>query len=101
MRNSKIEWTVHGFNPWLGCQHVSPGCEHCYAEAWAKRFKMVQWGPHSERRRTTDGYWRGPLKYNADADQFEAKHGHRQRVFCAPNADVFDNKVPKQWRHDL
>jgi DNA repair photolyase len=30
--NSAIEWTDHTFNPWIGCQHVSPGCDHCYAE---------------------------------------------------------------------
>jgi protein gp37 len=33
MEYSKIEWTDHTFNPWIGCQHVSPGCDHCYAEA--------------------------------------------------------------------
>lgn len=32
MENSKIEWCDHTFNPWIGCQHVSPGCDHCYAE---------------------------------------------------------------------
>ena len=24
--NSKIEWCHHTFNPWMGCQPVSPGC---------------------------------------------------------------------------
>ena len=33
MENSKIEWCDHTFNPWIGCQKVSPGCDHCYAEA--------------------------------------------------------------------
>jgi protein gp37 len=32
---SKIEWTDSTFNPWIGCTNVSPGCEHCYAEASA------------------------------------------------------------------
>lgn len=27
-QNSKIEWCDHTFNPWIGCQHVSPGCDH-------------------------------------------------------------------------
>ena len=31
--NSGIEWTDHTFNPWMGCTKVSPGCDHCYAEA--------------------------------------------------------------------
>jgi len=35
--NSKIEWTDHTFNPWVGCTKVSPGCDHCYAESWSAR----------------------------------------------------------------
>ena len=31
--NSKIEWTTHTFNGVRGCTKISPGCEHCYAEA--------------------------------------------------------------------
>lgn len=30
--HSKIEWTDHTFNPWMGCARVSEGCRHCYAE---------------------------------------------------------------------
>lgn len=32
-----IKWTDHTFNPWWGCTRVSPGCNHCYAETFAKR----------------------------------------------------------------
>jgi hypothetical protein len=28
-----ISWTDATFNPWIVCQHVSPGCDHCYVEA--------------------------------------------------------------------
>jgi protein gp37 len=41
------------------------------------------------------GNWRQPLKWARQA------YGHRPRVFCASLADVFDNKVPKEWRGDL
>ena len=34
---TKIEWTHHTFNPWIGCTKVSPGCKHCYAEALTRR----------------------------------------------------------------
>lgn len=95
--NSKIEWTHHTFNPWVGCTKVSPACDHCYAEGWAKRSGMVQWGAHAERRRTTESNWRQPLKWNAEAERL----GVRYRVFCASLADVFDNAVPAQWRADL
>ena len=36
--NSKIEWTDHTFNPWVGCSKVHEGCTHCYAESFAKRY---------------------------------------------------------------
>ena len=99
---SNIAWTDSTFNPWIGCQKVSPGCKHCYAENdWDHRFHRVQWGLHGERDRTSAGYWRQPLHWNARAERFERQHGHHQRVFCASSADVFDNKVPQQWRHDL
>lgn len=95
--NTKIEWTHHTFNPWVGCTKVSPACDHCYAEGWAKRSGMVQWGPHAERRRTSESNWRQPLKWNAEAERL----GVRYRVFCSSLADVFDNAVPTEWRYDL
>ena len=53
--NSKIEWCDHTFNPWIGCQKVSPGCDNCYAEAMMDhRYKKVQWGAHGERKRTSE-----------------------------------------------
>jgi protein gp37 len=95
--NSKIEWCDHTFNPWVGCQKVSPGCDHCYAEGWAKRSGLVQWGPHADRRRTSEANWRKPLKWAKDA----RGTGKRPKVFCASLADVFDNQVPEEWRADL
>lgn len=102
MEYSKIEWTDHTFNPWIGCQHVSPGCDHCDAETMMDhRYGKVEWGPHGERKRTSDANWRQPIKWNAAARAFKKDHGHRPRVFCASLADVFDNKVPLSWREDL
>jgi protein gp37 len=102
--NSKIEWTDHTFNPWEGCQNVSPGCDHCYAETRNARFgggQAVNWGPGAPRRRTSPANWRKPLAWNAAHDEFFAQHGRRQRVFCASLADVFDNAAPSSWRADL
>jgi protein gp37 len=98
--NSKIEWCDHTFNPWVGCTKVSPACDHCYAETWAKRTGQAElW--QGERRRTSEQNWRQPLKRNREYEKFFAEHGRRQRVFCASLADVFDNQVPDKWRHDL
>lgn len=30
MENTKIEWAEDTWNPWYGCQKVSPGCTYCY-----------------------------------------------------------------------
>jgi protein gp37 len=100
---SKIEWTDHTFNPWIGCQHVSPGCDHCYAEAQNnfRKWNGGSWGPHAPRMRTSDANWKKPIKWNADGKSFEKEHGHRPRVFCASLADVFDNQAPSAWRDDL
>ena len=92
---SKIEWTDHTFSPWVGCTKIGPGCDHCYAEGWAKRSGLVTWG--AERRRTSAAYWRQPAKWDAEA----RRDGVRRRVFCASLADVFDNDVPEEWRADL
>lgn len=100
-KNSKIEWTDSTFNPWTGCTKVSPGCDHCYAESWAKRSGTVIWGVGEPRRRTTPANWGKPLKWNAAHAEFFAQHGRRQRVFCASLADVFDNSVDPAWRMDL
>jgi len=101
-KNSKIEWTDHTFNPWIGCQHVSPGCDHCYAEAMMDhRYGKVEWGPHGQRKRTLEANWKNPAKWNAEAKSFKIEHGRRPRVFCASLVDVFDNKVPSEWRQEV
>jgi protein gp37 len=94
--NSKIEWTDHTFNPWVGCTKVSAACDHCYAESWAKRTGQPGlWA--GERRRTSESNWRQPIKWNRQAEA----EGVRKRVFCASLADVFDNQVHDAWRADL
>lgn len=97
---TEISWTDSTFNCWVGCTKVSPGCDHCYAEAMMDhRYGRVQWGPHGERQRTKT--WGDPLRWQRQAAAFETEHGHRHRVFCASLADVFDNQVPEEWRADL
>jgi protein gp37 len=102
--NTKIEWATHTFNPWEGCQKVGPGCDNCYAENRNARFAggtAINWGPGAPRRHTSPANWRKPLAWNEGHAEFFAKHGHRQRVFCASLADVFDNAVDSAWRGEL
>lgn len=96
--NSKIEWTTHTFNPWIGCTKVGPGCDGCYAEALVdKRYGRVEWGAGNDRVRTSHGNWRKPLQWEREA----VKTGVKPYVFCASLADVFDNEIDERWRRDL
>lgn len=96
-RETLIAWTDHTFNPWWGCLKVSPGCEHCYAEALAvTRRKLPVWGPASttERKRTS-GPWKDLPKWDAAA----RRDGVRRRVFVASMADIFeDHPMVAPWR---
>lgn len=109
---TSIEWTatvgpdgtVHPgmtFNPWLGCQKVSPGCEHCYAERFdARKLRSdeTHWGPKAPRLFQSDEYWRQPLRWNRRAQHL----GVRLKVFCASMADVFeDRRDLDPWRARL
>ncbi|MCC2649856.1 MAG: Bacteriophage protein gp37 [Microvirga sp.] len=95
---TKIEWTDHTFNPWIGCTKVSPACDGCYAEHMMDhRYGRVQWGAGEDRKRTTPGNWRKPIAWNKAA----AAKAESTYVFCASLADVFDNEVDPLWRWDL
>ena len=37
MRTTKIEWTERTWNPVTGCNKISEGCRHCYAEMMTRR----------------------------------------------------------------
>ncbi len=45
---TKIEWTDTTWNPVRGCTKISPGCKHCYAAAFAERFRDVKGHPYEK-----------------------------------------------------
>ena len=92
-----IQWTDHTFNPWLGCQKVSPGCDNCYAETLSHRFGQVTWGPGQTRRPTSVATWRQPRIWNRRAQ----REGRQRLVFTASLADIFDNQAPSHLRAEL
>lgn len=99
MNNSKIEWTDHTFNPWIGCMKVSEGCKNCYAEAMDRRWKGGHWGPGSSRKPTSAANWHQPLKWNKAA----GLRGVQEKVFCASMGDVFEetDMVGALENHDV
>src|SRR5215204_5135522 len=43
--NSAIEWTDATWNPVTGCTKISRGCDNCYAQRFAERFRGVTGHP--------------------------------------------------------
>lgn len=86
--NSKIGWTDHTFNPWIGCTKVSPACRVCYAEELMdKRYGKVEWGPEGERIRTSPANWNAVRRLNK-----KAAGGRKQLAFCGSLCDVGEDR---------
>ena len=63
---TNIEWCHSTWSPWLGCRKVSPACRFCYITATpAFRFRGLKHG--EPRQRTSESYWKDPLKWNRQA----------------------------------
>jgi len=86
-----IAWTDSTINVWHGCDKVSAGCKHCYAEVSTpvrvKRAKGLEvWGRDAARDETRS--WEANLrKWNREA----AASGKVHRVFGQSLSDTFED----------
>jgi len=86
--NSEIEWTDATWNPVTGCTKVSRGCDNCYAERIAERFRGVHGHPYEQ------GFdlrlWPNRLD--------TPKSWKRGRfVFVNSMSDLFHKDIPKKF----
>ena len=86
--NSKIEWTDATWNPVTGCTKVSPGCAHCYAETFARRFRGIPDHPYEQ------GFdlklWPGRL-------DLPLSWKERKMIFVNSMSDLFHDDVPDEF----
>ena len=84
-QKSHIEWTDSTWNPVTGCDKVSPGCKHCYAERMAKRLHAM--GQHR---------YRNTFKLTLHEDLIEAPLSWKKPrvVFVNSMSDLFHEKIP-------
>ncbi len=47
-QKSEIEWTDATWNPVTGCTKVGPGCDNCYAERFAERWRGIEGHPYEQ-----------------------------------------------------
>jgi protein gp37 len=91
-----ISWTDSTLNLWIGCTKVGPGCDHCYAETFDKRFGGNRWGPGAPRHRTSLSNWNQVYRWNRQAEA----SGIRRKVFINSLSDFWDKEAPPSARED-
>lgn len=82
-----IEWTDATWNPVTGCDKVSPGCDHCYAETLAERFRRTP-GHYYERGFDVQ------LRRNMLDVPLSKKWAEPRRIFVNSMSDLFHDGVP-------
>ncbi|HEV2299788.1 MAG TPA: phage Gp37/Gp68 family protein [Candidatus Acidoferrales bacterium] len=86
--HSKIEWTDATWNPVRGCSKISPGCKHCYAEAFAERFRGVLGHPYEQ------GF---DLRLIPEKLTEPLKWPNPRMVFVNSMSDLFHEAVPDDY----
>lgn len=87
---TKIEWCDATWSPITGCSHVSAGCEHCYAEAMARRFQK-DWKPW-----TAENAAHNVMLHPEGLEQ--PLHWKKpRRIFVCSMADLFHEQVPDEF----
>ena len=82
---STIEWTETTWNPVTGCDKVSPGCKHCYAERMAMRLQAM--GQYRYR----DGF---KLTLQEDLVDLPLSWKKPRKVFVNSMSDLYHNDIP-------
>src|SRR3954449_4222119 len=86
--NSAIEWTEATWNPVTGCDKVSPGCAHCYAETFAERWRGIPGHPYEQGFDLR--FWperlEQPLKWRAP-----------RVIFVNSMSDLFHEAIPVDY----
>ena len=82
---SRIEWTDTTWNVVTGCTKVSPGCDRCYAETFAERWRGIP-GHHF-----TTGF---DLTLRPERLGLPLRWRRPRRIFVNSMADLFHDQVP-------
>lgn len=88
--DSKIQWTNHTYNPWVGCDKVSPGCTNCYMFRDQERYG----NDPTKVRRTKPATFNKPLIWHKKLEP-----GEKRLVFTCSWSDWF-HKGADAWRDD-
>jgi protein gp37 len=85
---SAIEWTDATSNPVTGCTKISAGCDHCYAEHFAERFRGVPNHPFE------NGF---DLTLRPERLEQPLKWRQPRMIFVNSMSDLFHKDVPTEF----
>ena len=85
---STIEWTDATWNPVTGCTKITRGCDHCYAERFAERWRGVS--GHSYEQGFDLRQWPARL------DQ-PARWRKPRMIFVNSMSDLFHKNVERSF----
>lgn len=91
-QTSKIEWTEATWNPVTGCDKVSPGCAHCYAETFAERFRGVPGHPYE------NGF---DLTLRPDRIRQPLLWKQKKTIFVNSMSDLFHEDIPDSFIREV
>ncbi|MFC4506150.1 MULTISPECIES: DUF5131 family protein [Streptomyces] len=86
--STSIEWTDSTWNPVTGCTKVSPGCDNCYAETFAERWRGTA-GHHFE-----NGF---DITLRPDRLRLPMTWRTPRRVFLDSMSDLFHTDIPDHY----
>ncbi len=89
---SAIEWTQATWNPVTGCDKVSPGCAHCYAESFAERWRGVPGHPYEQ------GF---DLRFWPERLAQPLRWAKSRMIFVNSMSDLFHERIPDQFVADV
>jgi protein gp37 len=97
--DSKIEWTDATWNVVIGCDKVSPGCDHCYAIRTAHR---MQANPNPKIAAAyagteADGEWTGKVNLIHDRLDLPLRWTKPKKIFVNAQSDLFHADVPDDF----
>ncbi|AOZ11105.1 DUF5131 family protein [Cupriavidus malaysiensis] len=95
---SPIEWTDETWNVVRGCNRVSPGCMHCYAEVSAARFSKEGMPYHRLVQATSQGpKWTGEVALVPELLGYPLSKRKPHRIFVNSMSDLFHEAVPFEF----
>jgi protein gp37 len=85
---SDIEWTDLTWNPVSGCTKISPGCDNCYAERFAERWRGVTGNPYEH------GF---DLRLHPHRLEQPLKRRRASFFFVNSMSDLFHKEIPRSY----